>query len=30
MGLSAWKIPDQIEFLNHWPLTAVGKIEKSA
>ena len=28
MGLSAWKIPDQIEFLNHWPLTAVGKIDK--
>ncbi|EHD21421.1 MULTISPECIES: yersiniabactin biosynthesis salycil-AMP ligase YbtE [Brenneria] len=28
MGLSAWKIPDQIEFLSHWPLTAVGKIDK--
>ena len=28
MGLSAWKIPDQIEFLDHWPLTAVGKIDK--
>lgn len=28
MGLSAWKIPDQIEFLAHWPLTAVGKIDK--
>ncbi len=30
MGLSAWKIPDQIEFLDHWPLTAVGKIDKNA
>ncbi|BDZ04197.1 hypothetical protein MUTS16_52700 [Escherichia coli] len=29
MGLSAWKIPDQIEFLDHWPLTAVGKIDKT-
>lgn len=28
IGLSAWKTPDQIEFLNHWPLTAVGKIDK--
>ncbi|CAH3820512.1 TPA: AMP-binding protein [Klebsiella oxytoca] len=28
LGLSAWKIPDQIEFLTHWPLTAVGKVDK--
>ncbi|ECA1950213.1 yersiniabactin biosynthesis salycil-AMP ligase YbtE [Salmonella enterica subsp. enterica serovar Virchow] len=28
MGLSVWKIPDQIEYLNHWPLTAVGKIDR--
>lgn len=28
MGISAWKIPDQIEFLTHWPLTAVGKVDK--
>lgn len=28
LGFSAWKIPDQIEFLTHWPLTAVGKVDK--
>lgn len=28
MGLNVWKIPDQIEFLNYWPLTAIGKIDK--
>lgn len=28
MGISLWKIPDQFEFLYHWPLTTVGKIDK--
>ena len=28
MEVSPWKIPDQIEFLHQWPLTAVGKIDK--
>ncbi|STE54680.1 yersiniabactin siderophore biosynthetic protein [Escherichia coli] len=28
MGSARGKIPDQIEFLDHWPLTAVGKIDK--
>ncbi|MGS9149912.1 hypothetical protein ACQWF9_27875, partial [Salmonella enterica subsp. enterica serovar Infantis] len=23
-----WKIPDKFVFLAHWPLTAVGKIDK--
>ncbi|EMH4161707.1 AMP-binding protein [Pluralibacter gergoviae] len=28
MEVSPWKIPDQVEFLSYWPLTAVGKIDK--
>nr|WP_241192625.1 salicylate synthase [Ralstonia solanacearum] len=27
-GLSAFKLPDQIETVPHWPLTSVGKIDK--
>ncbi|WP_271271070.1 salicylate synthase [Aliamphritea hakodatensis] len=29
-GLSQYKIPDQIESVGNWPLTAVGKIDKQA
>jgi yersiniabactin salicyl-AMP ligase len=27
-GLSEFKLPDQFETISHWPLTAVGKIDK--
>ncbi len=27
-GLSEFKLPDQVETISHWPLTAVGKIDK--
>lgn len=27
-GLSSFKLPDQVENIAHWPLTAVGKIDK--
>lgn len=27
-GLPAYKCPDQIEFVSHWPLTPIGKIDK--
>ncbi|MEI8633581.1 AMP-binding protein [Vibrio sp. PP-XX7] len=28
-GFTTYKQPDQIEFISHWPLTAVGKIDKN-
>lgn len=28
-GFTAYKQPDQVEFVSHWPLTAVGKIDKN-
>ncbi|MGR3779423.1 salicylate synthase [Bacillus paramycoides] len=28
-GLACYKMPDQIEFVDFWPLTSVGKIDKS-
>jgi yersiniabactin salicyl-AMP ligase len=27
-GLSDFKLPDQFEVISHWPLTAVGKVDK--
>jgi yersiniabactin salicyl-AMP ligase len=27
-GLPAYKCPDQIEFVSHWPLTPIGKVDK--
>lgn len=27
-GLATFKMPDQVEFINSWPLTSVGKINK--
>jgi len=27
-GLAAYKIPDRIEFVDHFPLTSVGKVSK--
>jgi yersiniabactin salicyl-AMP ligase len=28
-GLTTYKQPDQVEWVTHWPLTAVGKIDKN-
>ncbi len=27
-GLAGFKCPDQIEFVHHWPLTPIGKVDK--
>lgn len=29
-GLAEYKIPDQVEYIDSWPLTSVGKIDKKA
>lgn len=30
IGVAAYKMPDQIEWVETWPLTSVGKIDKKA
>lgn len=30
IGVAAYKMPDQIERVETWPLTSVGKIDKKA
>ena len=30
IGIAAYKMPDQIERIETWPLTSVGKIDKKA
>ena len=30
MGVASYKLPDQVETIELWPLTSVGKIDKKA